>query len=47
MRGLLLAAAVLVTGSATPPQAPPCEASPRLVQPDKPSAAQRYNPGLF
>lgn len=47
MRGLLLAAAALVTGSATPPKAPSCEAKPKLVQPDKPSAAQRHNPGLF
>jgi hypothetical protein len=58
MRGILLASAALMTGPSVPPSAPPpaerpsrpcpeAEKERQPVGPDKPSDAQRFNPGLF
>lgn len=58
MRSLLLASVALMAGPAVPPKAPPVPERPskpcpekakelRPVVPDKPSDAQRFNPGLF
>ena len=56
MRGLLLASAAMMAGPAVPPEAPPkperppCAGPGKPLQPvraDKPSDAQRFNPGLF
>lgn len=53
MRGGLLASVALMAGPAAspppPPERPPCPApaKPRLLEADKPSAAQRHVPGLF
>jgi hypothetical protein len=56
MRSLLLASVALMAGPAVPPKAPPTpperpcperKGEPQPVTPDKPSDAQRFNPGLF
>jgi hypothetical protein len=58
MRSLLLASVALMAGPAAPPSATPVperpskpcpevNKEPQPVRPDKPSDAQRFNPGLF
>ena len=56
MRGLLLASVAMMAGPTVPPMAPPpadkppCAdqgKAPQPLRPDKPSDAQRFNPGLF
>jgi hypothetical protein len=58
MRVLVLASAALMVGPAVPPKAAPVperpakpcpevNKEPQPVRPDKPSDAQRFNPGLF
>ena len=56
MRALLLASVAMMAGPAVPPKAPPpadkppCaerDKGPQPLRPDKPSDAQRFNPGLF
>jgi hypothetical protein len=59
MRGLLLASVAMMAGPGVPPKSPPPPAPVperpcpedkgelRPVTPDKPSDAQRFNPGLF
>lgn len=56
MRGLLLASVAMMAGPTVPPKAPPqadkppCAdqgKAPQPLRPDKPSDAQRFNPGLF
>lgn len=58
MRSLLLASVALMAGPAVPPKAPPPPEQParpcpertgdsKPVVADKPSDAQRFNPGLF
>lgn len=56
MRGVLLASVAMMAGPTVPPKAPPAADKPpcterdkelRPLRPDKPSDAQRFNPGLF